>query len=158
LAELKLDRNQRLVYPFSQDMVEAKVHFADYVNLRGYIRCHGEGCLLCRLGASPDERDLWPVYDVIARRVVVLPISPSVRPNSLRAGLFPVLEQLATGKEMVLGLRRLEMQFFEVSVIEPAAGADLGHGAVCAFLDDYRAGKVDLASIYQAIPNEHLAR
>src|SRR5262249_49466669 len=80
LAEIRLDQNERLVAPFTTSVVEAVVHYLDYPSLRGYVRCNGPDCLLCKIGRQPDTRDLLPVYDVVSRAVGVLAVSPNLRP------------------------------------------------------------------------------
>ncbi|MGH9038461.1 MAG: hypothetical protein ACRD0O_22110, partial [Acidimicrobiia bacterium] len=61
--EVRLDQNDRLLVPFTTSVERVSTHFLDYPSLRGYVRCNGPGCLLCRLGRKVDHRDLWPVYD-----------------------------------------------------------------------------------------------
>ncbi len=94
LGEVRLDANGKILIPFTTSVVETQVHYLGYPSIRGYVRCNGPDCALCRIGRRPDERDLLPVYGVIGKRVGVLPVSPSMRPGALRTQVLPVLRQL----------------------------------------------------------------
>jgi hypothetical protein len=97
IDEVRLDQNERLLIPFTTSVVEIQVHFLDYHSYREFVRCNGPHCIRCRIGQQPDTRDLLPVFDVIARTVAVLPVSPNQRPRALRPELFPVLQRLVAG-------------------------------------------------------------
>jgi hypothetical protein len=158
LSALRLDANERLLVPFSVQMQHAEVHYLDYPSVRGYFHCNGGGCLLCRIGNQKDVRDLWPVYDVLAQAVVVLPISRCVRPRALRPQLTPVLRALQDGEyPVLLGIRREGYKFF-VSTTELPSDADAGVATWQAFLKQLEEGKVDLGSVYPRTSNELLAR
>ena len=95
MAVIRLDQNQRFLVPFTTMMSRTFLHYLTFPAIRGYVQCNGADCLLCRVGRQQDERDLWPVYDVLDKAVGVLPISPSQRPHALRPLLMPVLRRLA---------------------------------------------------------------
>src|SRR5262249_19030644 len=89
LEGVRLDANERLLVPFTTSTRRVQLHYLDAPALRGYLRCQGPGCLLCRLGKEPETRDLLPVYDPVAQAVGVLAISPNLRPQALRPPAGP---------------------------------------------------------------------
>ena len=105
LEVVRLNQDELLLIPFTRSMLRVTVHYVDFVAIKGYVRCIEPECLLCRLGRHPEKRDLWPVYDVLARAVAVLPISPSLRPHALRSQLFPALRCMAEGEARSCSLR-----------------------------------------------------
>src|SRR5260370_8767282 len=77
LAAVRLDGNEALLLPFTTDALPVRLHYLESPAYRGYVHCTGTGCLLCRIGRRPEERDLLPAYDAIARTVGLLPITPN---------------------------------------------------------------------------------
>jgi hypothetical protein len=157
LAEVRLDPSERLLIPFTTDIVEAQVHYLDFPSLRGYVACNGDGCLLCRVGQRADARDLLPVYDPLARAVAVLPVSPSMRPGALRPQLFPVLARLKADSRVLLVVRKPDRTHHEVTLQELPGDADAGEDQVADFLEAYEAGGIDLGAVYPRLTNVQLA-
>ena len=158
LSAVRLDGNARMLVPFTTIMVRATLHYVEHTSLRSYVHCNGAHCLLCRVGRQQDVRDLWPVYDVLAGAVAVLPISPSLRPHALRPLLKPVLHQVKEGKErFFIEVWKPDSYKFTVGTFPLPADADDGAAAIKAFQEKFDAGLVDLGSVYPRITNEDLA-
>ena len=158
LETVRLDQNEHLLIPFTRSMLRVILHYVGFAAIAGYVRCNGPDCLLCRLGRQPEKRDLWPVYDVLARAVAVLPISPSMRPHALRSQLFPALRRMAEGEgPLLLAVRKDGNSKFIVSALPLPEGADDGAAVIGPFCERLKAGQVDLASAFPAIPNVELA-
>ena len=156
LAEIRLDQNERLLVPFTTDVVEVQTHYLDYPSLRGYVRCNGSGCLLCRVGRQPERRDLLPVYDVIGGAVGVLPVSPNLRPHGLRPQLTPVLRRLKDNERVLIAVRKPDRGRYRVTPLPLPDGAADGAGKIAEFLKQFGAGAIDLSSIYQKLTDEEL--
>jgi len=157
LEEIRLTQNERLLIPFTSSIEEIDLHYLDYPSMRGYTRCNGAGCLLCRIGRTTDKRDLLPVYDVISQTVGVLPVSPNIRPQALRPQLSPVMSKVASGAILLLAVQKLDNYRFSVTELPLQDGADDGAEKIAQFRERCDAGNVSLASIYQQMSNELLA-
>jgi hypothetical protein len=158
LETVRLDQNEHFFIPFTTTMLRVTLHYVEFTAIKGYVRCNEPDCLLCRLGRRPDKRDLWPVYDVLARAVAVLPISPSMRPHSLRPQVFPALRRMANGEGLLLlTVRKGDRSKFIMSASPLPEGADDGRAVIGPFCERLKAGQVDLASAFQLIPNAELA-
>jgi hypothetical protein len=157
LSLARLDASEHLFFPFTTVVGRVNVHYVDFPSLRGYVRCNRAGCALCRIGRAAEIRDLWPVYDPLARAIVVIPVSPSQRPQALRPKLHSVLQRVKqSAAPVVVGIRRID-QAFHVRVLDLPDGADDGRVVVSEFRKEFDAGRVDLASVYQLLPDEELA-
>jgi hypothetical protein len=156
---VRLDGNEHLLLPFTTSMTRVMLHFVESTSGRGYYRCAGADCLLCRLGRQAEVRDLLPVYDPIERAVVVLPISPNIRPAALRPQIAPVLRQLAKdgARPVVLGVRKLDGGRFTVSTHALPDGVDDGAVVVKAFCQQLEAGQVALESAYPLPSSQDMA-
>jgi hypothetical protein len=157
LALARLDANEKLFVPFTTAVERVHVHYLDFLSFRGYVRCNGAGCALCRIRRAADVRDLLPVYDPLARAIVVIPVSPSQRPQALRPKLHPVLHRVQrSDAPVVVGIRRVD-QAYHVSLYDLPDGADDGAVVVSEFRKQLDAGRVDLAAVYQQLPDEEIA-
>jgi hypothetical protein len=157
LAEIRLDQNERLVAPFTTSVGQAVIHFLDYPSFRGYVRCNGPDCLLCKIGLQPDTRDLLPVYDVVSRAVGVLPVSPNLRPHALKPQLTPVLRQLKDNRRVLVALRKRDKMRYDVTILPLPEDADDGVQAIAEFRAQFEGGTIDLRAIYEQRSNEELA-
>lgn len=157
LEIVRLDRNERLVIPFTTSMVRTEQHYIKFAAVSGSVMCNGPDCLLCRVGQQPEVRDLLPVYDVLDKAIGVLAVAPNQRPNALRPGLAPVLRRVAKGGGALLMSLRKDGYRYSV-VAEPLPeGADDGVSIIRDFTERFEAGSVDLTSPVQRLANEDLA-
>jgi len=157
LPEIRLDANERFLVPFTTSVVTVQTHFLDLPGHWGYVRCNGPDCVLCRVGRKQDSRDLLPVYDVIAKSVGVLPVSPSVLTESLKSQLLPALRQLKADKRVLIAVRKLDRTGFSVALLDLPEGADDGASEIARFLEAHAGGTVELARIYRQLSNQELA-
>jgi hypothetical protein len=157
LSLVRLDANEHLLIPFTTQVQRVETHYLDYIGLRGYVRCCGADCLLCRIGRQRDTRDLLPVYDPLSRAVVVLPISPNIRPGALRPQVTPVLQRCKANERVLIAVRKENVGTFRVSTCPLPEGVDDGADAILTFMEQFDTGAIDLASVYQQVLNEDLA-
>jgi hypothetical protein len=158
LESVRLDNNEQLMIPFTLSMLRVELHFVDFAAIKAYVRCVGQDCLLCRVGRRPETRDLWPVYHITSKAVAVLAISPSIRPHALRSQLLPALRRMANGEgPFLLTVRKEDNSKFLLSAQPLPEGADDGATVIGSFCERLKAGQVDLASPFPAIPNVELA-
>jgi hypothetical protein len=157
LEEIRIDLNERLLIPFCLEVGEAVTHFLDYPSFRGYVRCNGPGCLLCKIGRKPETRDLMPVYDVISRAVGVLAVSPNMRPHALRPQLTPILRRLKDNERVLIAVRKLDRLRYTVTTLPLPEDADDGADPIAQFQAQVEDGAIDLAVVYPQLANEELA-
>jgi hypothetical protein len=150
LEAVRLNADERLLVPFTPSTRRVEAHYLDTKGAAGYVHCGGAGCLLCRIGKTPETRDLFPVYDPVAGAVAVLPVGPSQRPHALRPLIRPVLQRVRDGDRLLVGVRRHEGGRFSVAAYPLADGADDGAAVIAEFCRRYEAGQVDLRSVYQS--------
>jgi hypothetical protein len=154
LAEARLGPNEELFVPFTTDgQVGVPVHYLDFPSVRGYHRCAGPDCLLCRAGQTADRRDLIPVYDPSRQAVVVLPVGPGMYPGALRPQVYTALARLEAGELIVLAIRRPDRGRYEVQARPLPPGVNIDDGVIAGFLESFEAGQIDLASVYQRLPD-----
>jgi hypothetical protein len=154
LLVVRLDQSESIVVPFTSKITEAKLHYCEEPEIRGYLTCNGRKCVICRVGRQVDVRALLPVYHPATQSIAVLPISSSSRPGALRPQLLPILR---SGRRVAIAIRKPDRAVFLVSEIELRDGMDDGARIVKDFLDRWRDSKVDLASVYPRYDNAVLA-
>jgi hypothetical protein len=157
LTEVRLDASETIVVPFTTSVGEVAVHYVDYPSVRSYLRCNGDGCLLCRIGRQAEKRDLLPIFHAVDGRIAILPISPSIRPGALRPQILPVLRQLKEGKRVLLIICRPDRGRYSVTMQPLAEGIDDGAAQIAEFLQAFATGSVDLASVFPQLSNPELA-
>jgi hypothetical protein len=155
---VRLDANEKILVLFTLSVVpNVAVHYLDFQSLRGFVSCTRNDCLLCRIGRKADERDLLPVYDSVARAVAVLAVSPSIRPGALRPQLGPALQRVNAGERVLVGITKLDQVRFAVATYDLPDDADDGADRIASFLDGFKRGEIDLASVYPVMTKEELA-
>jgi hypothetical protein len=157
LTSIRLDANERLVIPFTTQVLTVTLHYLEAPALSGYVHCLGHGCVLCRAGKNPDQRDLLPVFDVEEQQVGVLAVPPNLRPQALKPQLMPALRQLKEGKRLLLMISRPDRARVQVSIQSLTDDLDDGADVIQRFRDQLEAGAVDLASVFPRLSNEELA-
>jgi hypothetical protein len=150
LSAIRLDGNERLLLPFTLTREKVEVHWVEYPSVSSYVQCNGPDCLLCRIGLEPKLFQLLPLYDVV-------PVGPSVRTEALKPQLIPVFHRLLRNEQVLIAVRRTGWEKYSVTVLPLPDDADAGEDAILRFQEAFDAGKIDLASIYQRLPNETLA-
>jgi hypothetical protein len=151
---VRLNQDEMALIPFTSEAHTVKLHYCDDPEVKGYVQCNGADCLLCRIGRSPEERTLLPVYLPTGRSVAVLAISPSSRPGALRPQLMPILR---AGNRVVLLIRRPDRTTFTVSTVELQDGTDDGAEIIADFQRRWEASQVDLTSVYPRLANHDMA-
>ena len=158
LFVLRVDKNETLFIPFTTSMLRVDLHYLDFKDFRGYARCNGLECLLCRIGRQKDQRDLFPIYLVADSQIGILAVSPTQRGHALRPQFNRVLERLAAPGEgpLLVGIRKENYKFI-LDVSELANDADDGAEVISEFLESLRAGEVDLSTGFNKLSNEDWA-
>jgi hypothetical protein len=157
LELVRLDASQTAVVPFTTDGVRVELHYLSDPEVRGFVRCNGDGCVLCRAGRAQEAKLLFPVYLPASRRVGVLPISTNARPGALGPQFRAALQTAAqAGKRVALLIHKPDQVSFRVQSVPLTEGMDDGAGAVQAFRLRWEAGEVDLTSVYQRLDNREL--
>lgn len=158
LQLLRLDNNDRLLVPFTGNILPINVHWWDGTN-RGYYQCNGGDCILCRIGRGRQQKHLLPLYDVMSQTVGVLAISEAKGPNALRPKLMEMLEvaKANPGKTLLVTIRAATSAIYSVHWSDLPPGADDGRSVIKDFAERLQAGTVQLGSVYQKLSNEELA-
>lgn len=158
LQALRLGQTQTAFRLFTSETVPVKIHFCQERELNGFVRCNGQGCVLCQAGKNVDERVLLPVYVPNAAAVEIMPISPSCRPGALRPQILPLLQTMVGEKNPVLALvSKPDRVTFKVTQVQYAPHHSLGEAVIKEFMGRWEAGQVDPASVYPKMDNAILA-
>jgi hypothetical protein len=151
----RIDEDERVFIPFTADVAQVKVHYDNLTN--DTTRCAGSDCLLCRLGERAKPKTLLPVYDPIAERVVVLPVTPARGVGKLAPQLLGVLDRVAHGgREMLIISKRGRFDFDVRAELLPVDAAD-GRDAIAEFKIALAAGDIAISDVYPAPSNAELA-
>jgi hypothetical protein len=154
LERVRIDASETAIVPFTAEAEQVDIHYCKEPDLNDYITCNGKNCVLCKIGREKTVRRLLPVYLPASGIVGVLPVSPSLRPRALWPQLF---EAMKDGTEKALFISRIQSDGFSVSAVSLPEDADAGEATIAAFLKDYEAGRIELASVYPHVDNESLA-
>lgn len=153
LEVVRLTANEMAMVPFFTQCETIDVHYCEEVDIRGYVPCAEEDCLLCQIGRDSEERLLMPVYLPISRSISVLSVSPSRRPEALQPQLEDII---AAGEPVALFVRKTPDNKFLVSTRPLTENMDGGEDAIRHFEEEYTVGT--LASIYPPRSREKLAK
>lgn len=154
---IRLDRSETLILLFTVAMVRVQLHFLDLQSVRQYVRCNGNGCVLCAVGRPPETRDLLPVLNLVDRSVGVIAISPNIRPHALRPQLAPLLTRLKEGAALsVVAISNEGAGRFNVKTLPLPPDADDGRDVVQQFKQDMDRGIIDLSAVYSIQSNTEL--
>ena len=163
---VRLSDASTFLIPFTTGVALVESHFADFAaggrdsspSLRGYIRCNGDGCILCDVGNKPRTRHLLPVYDISEGSVGILAFSGNVRPKSLFAQLLPALKRVAGGEDgFLIEVRKDERAEFSVNQLELDADANDGDEVIARFRDGVENGDICIEDIVDGVSNDILA-
>jgi hypothetical protein len=154
LSLVRLNNDETVLIAFTSDGIMVRLHYCDDPEIRSYVHCNGEGCVLCRIGRTPEQRLLLPVYVPASRSIGVLAISPSSSPGALRPQLLPILR---SPRRMAVTIRRKDRVAFQVNAFELQEDVDDGGDVIAEFAQRWDAGLVDLTVIYPRRSNHELA-
>jgi hypothetical protein len=158
LTPVRLDGNLRPFVLFTTSVMPVILHYLKDPALKGYVRCNGDGCVLCKAGLKKEPRDLLPVHDYAAAQIGILPVGPAEQAGALRPILRNALPRVKNGERLVLNVRRLENYSHEGTVSTASAQVlSRATPAIEAFDRRIKAGEIDLAGTYPSPANETLA-
>ena len=152
LEVVRLDDNETALILFTTAIEKIDLHYCHKAEIRGYVPCNREGCVLCRIGRKIDTRLLTPVYLPASQTVAILPVGKSLRPGALLPQLGNVLKST---KPMVMFVKR-DAGKYTVATRELTDDIDAGEVVIQKFTTAYDAGKITLTSVYSRIANEEL--
>ncbi|WP_318519199.1 hypothetical protein [Photobacterium leiognathi] len=92
LKGFKVGQNSSPVVFISYTLETVAVHYNDYEEFRGYTKCNGDNCTLCRFGNKAAKRHLMPVYNPLSKTVEVLSMSDSRSPTALLPQLLNLVD------------------------------------------------------------------
>jgi hypothetical protein len=95
-TELWISAKPATVLLFTTDVELANLHYEDDRTARGWVVCHGVGCLYCRFGDKPQEHYLLAIVHVESGSVRFLRIRQSKGPKTLLGQLTPYLTRTDT--------------------------------------------------------------
>jgi hypothetical protein len=156
LELVRLDGSETAVIPFTTDGVRCALHFCDEVDIRGYVHCNDERCVLCKIGRQRTERILLPVYVPITRSIGVLPISTTMRPQALLPQFLEIMKVAGPEKLPVIFITRDGAKYTVMTSGLPE-DADGGETKVAEFEKEFGKGLIDLSTVYQRLDNGVLA-
>ena len=150
---IRIGSDETAIVPFTPKTIQVFLHYCSEREIGGYVLCNNEDCLLCRIGRKKDERYLLPVYAPAEQRVGIMPVSPSQRPFSLLAQLYPILQG---DRPVVLLISRDGMKY-TVSTHDLKPDMDAGEVQIKEFLESFNEGEMDLSAVYPKLDNTQLA-
>jgi len=154
-AQVRFSGRETAVIPFTSSSAFVHLHYVDEPGNRGYFRCNGADCVLCRLGVPVEERALVPMYLPSTGSIGIVPVSPCSRPGALRPQLLPFLQ---SAKKQILFIKKSDQLTFTVGSREADYPDPRGDKITADFQRRLEAGELDLTSVYPSLSNEALAR
>lgn len=128
IRECRLGADPVMLYLFTDEVEEAKLHYEPDDAVRSFFPCPGDGCPHCYTGAAPQEFFLLPVYNVEQQAVEVLRISKKRGPDSLGSHLLPFLKDPEIKNKVILVSRttnRYRVEARTLAQLEQLFRADL---------------------------------
>jgi hypothetical protein len=157
LETVRIGYDETPVLPFTSQGASVRTHWCEEPEIKGWVACAGDGCLLCKAGRRADDRLLIPVYMPVDRRVSVLMMSTVLRPRSLRPQYAEHVKKAeAGGYRAVLFIKKAADNAFAVTSVPLRDGEDDGAEAVKQFRAAHASGEIQLASVVQHVDEQHL--
>lgn len=159
LERVRISGDETPLIPFTTSADRIMVHYCNEPEIRDYVACQGAAnCPLCQGGKTPEDRLLLPVYRPIERRVGVLFLSTSMRPQALLPQLLHRTKEAEAANQRVLLFVKKGADFASFAVTHRSLNEkdDDGSQIVQQFLTDKAAGTVDLKSVVQHLSVDQL--
>ncbi|MGK5083247.1 hypothetical protein WDW37_08065 [Bdellovibrionota bacterium FG-1] len=143
------NNNAELVKAFTDDGVEALLHFSDDPNLRGHFHCLGDPktCPFCIAGKKASTSVLLPVYSLSQNGIAILRISKEMAPRKLLPQLLAYLDDPKIDQKLI-EISRGDNYDFTTKLISNVKTASVGLQQVAAFLEQNENLEETLKSIY----------
>jgi hypothetical protein len=157
LAVVRLSFSPTLIGLFTPDATPVATHWVEQPNLKGEILCNkpiAGRCLSCDLGMKVTTKALLPVYDVASNSVGVLNIPEGKSAHSLGPLLMAEIQKGGLDQRFLAVSRNAAK--FMVSSLPAQPGQDMGETAIKAYLEQVKAGTVDLTKVVATYSNESL--
>ncbi|WP_299661900.1 hypothetical protein [uncultured Psychromonas sp.] len=152
LEATRLGEDPTVLMLFSDQFEKENLHYLNYPEKRGYVKCNGQGCSLCAAGNKPFTRILMSAYNVINRQVEVLPMSEANNPNAL----LPQVLQASDATEPTLLVVTRKGYKYSVELRPAPSNLDMGQSTIETFNTTFDNGEIKLNSIYPTCTNEEL--
>ena len=153
LRGFKVSQNPSPIVFISDTVETAVVHYTDYDEFRGYTKCNGENCSLCRIGNKAAKRHLMPVYNPLSQVVEVLSMGDNQSPTAL----LPQLLNLVKFEQEQLFMVSRENYKFTVNMQLLPATLPLDQQAIQTCTKQLDENEIALSDIYRSYSNEELA-
>jgi hypothetical protein len=152
--KVSLSENQTSVILFTNGADEVQIHYCNDPDIKSYVQCNGDDCVLCQTGVKKVKMNLMPVYSPQSGEIEVLAFSENKRPGALLPQLQNVL---GSPLPQVLLISRPDNYSFELIARPVPKGVDTGRDVAEAFMVDWESDRVDLKTIYAVYSNQVLS-
>lgn len=149
---VKLGENETPVIPFTPEGEALALHYCEETELKGYVRCNGKGCPLCRIGRKVDQRIVLPVYMPTSGVIGALLVPTTRTPHAL---LPQLLNSVRSGRREVVFIKR-EAAKYTVTSRPLADGEQDGAKQIKDFLQKEKNGEIQLEQLVNTLSNEDL--
>lgn len=153
LRGFKVSQNPSPIVFISDTVETAVVHYTTYDEFRGYTKCNGENCSLCRIGNKAAKQNLMLVFNPLSKTAEVLSMSDNQSPTAL----LPQLLNLVNFEQEQLFMVSRENFKFTVSVQPLPANLPLDEVTIKSCTKQLDANEIALSDIYRSYSNEELA-
>jgi hypothetical protein len=147
---LRIDENETAFVPFTPDTVAVTLHYCGESEIKDYVHCNGDDCVLCKIGRQKSEKSLMPVYDPVTKKIAILPLSLSLKPYAL----LPQMKSVLKVENRQIVFASCSNFKFKVASSDLAEDMDDGADVIRGFQDQN--GFEDIASIYPRYENSVL--
>jgi hypothetical protein len=152
--KVSLSESQISVILFTKGADEAQIHYCKEPDIKSYVHCNGDDCVLCQTGVKKVKMNLMPVYSPQAGEIEVLTFTDIKRPGALLPQLQNVL---GCPLPQVLLIRRPDNYSFELIAKPVPKGVDTGMDVAEAFMAEWKSNRIDLKTIYAVYSNQVLS-
>jgi hypothetical protein len=153
LEVVKLGSDTTAIFAFTASTDSITLHYCSEPEIKGYVVCNGSDCVLFRIGRKREQRLLLQVFLPTTGRMGILPLVKTLQPSALLSQISDVLEE----EERMLMFVTRHGTKFKVSTAELPKDFNGGEAKIKRFRDDWKAGAIDLSSVFPRIENEQLA-
>ncbi|WP_202603604.1 hypothetical protein [Vibrio toranzoniae] len=153
LTQAKVGESANPYMIFNITYEDAKIHWLDTVEKKGYVHCNDDGCPLCQAGNKAYNRLLLPVFNLSSRQVEVLAITDSGHPKAALPQILPVFDAV----EPMMMLMSRQRNNYNVDLKPLPKNIDLGQSVIETFNNAYTSGQIKLSDVYEKCSNQELA-
>lgn len=159
LELIRLSSDRLLTVAFTMDGVEVDAHYCNESDLRGYVRCNGERCALCRYGKEKKTMFLIPLFVPAYNAVQVLVVSKATHTTAMLPQLRAIFASQSNRLPLMLHMSKIDYSGFSVILEQPGEeGGFQEHPIINTFMDELTANREILTSVFQKFSNAELEK